>query len=233
MLTDKTAPIGTCDYCLGPIHPDEHYTSKGQPKRYCCRDCRNTANSRNGNEIRTGKVRERVEAGQWVNPRERMTPEQISATQSVASRTGRLREVAEGRWRNPGLTPEARRENSKYQRKRFKKQSERDRIAQQNLARPRPDARTNSQTLDVDSKFVPSNAQCVFVSYDAVSKTITLQFRSAPVLSMSPKHHGEPYSLLPHGQRGRISCVKKLKIPAGRQWRVLSASEGVVNLGQE
>lgn len=58
-----------------------------------------------------------------------MTPEQISATQSVASRTSRLREVAEGRWRNPGLTPEARRKNSRHQRRRFKKQSERDRIA--------------------------------------------------------------------------------------------------------
>ena len=180
MSTEKNAPIGICDHCLGPIHPDEHCTSKGHPRRYCCRDCRNTANSRNSTAIRAEKARERVEAGQWVNPRELMTPEQISAIQSAASRTGRLREIAEGRWRNPALTDEAKRKNRKYQRKRFKKQSERDRIAQQNLARPRPDVRTNSSSLDVHSKFVPPCAGSVL---DMASPALNL--RSNPTSNKS------------------------------------------------
>jgi hypothetical protein len=37
-----------------------------------------------------------------------MTPEQISEVQSRVSRKGRLREVAEGRWRNPALDDQAR-----------------------------------------------------------------------------------------------------------------------------
>lgn len=103
----KTQPIGTCDHCLGPIPADEWYTRRG-PRRYCCIDCRNTANSRNGEPVRHAKMMERVEAGEWVNPRSLMTPEEISAAQSEASRKGRLREVAEGRWRNPALTDAAR-----------------------------------------------------------------------------------------------------------------------------
>jgi hypothetical protein len=103
----KTAPVGICDHCAGPIHPDEWFTRRG-PRRYCCIDCRNTANSRNGNPVRTAKLRESVAAGAWHNPRERMTPEQISAVQSHASRAGRLREVREGRWRNPALDAAAR-----------------------------------------------------------------------------------------------------------------------------
>ncbi len=103
----KVNPIGVCDLCGGPIAPGEWYTRRG-PRRYCSRECRNTANSRAGNPVRTAKLRQRVAAGRWHNPREGMTPEQISAVQSVASRTSRNREVREGRWRNPALADEAR-----------------------------------------------------------------------------------------------------------------------------
>lgn len=42
-----------------------------------------------------------------------MTPEQISEAQSRASRTARLREVSEKRWRNPALDDKARRKLSR------------------------------------------------------------------------------------------------------------------------
>ena len=107
MTTEKTAPIGICDHCGGPIPPDEWYHRRG-PRRYCCIDCRNAANSQNSKAIRSAKTIERIEAGTWFNPRSRMTPEAIHAAQSNASRKGRLREVAEGRWRNPALDDAAR-----------------------------------------------------------------------------------------------------------------------------
>lgn len=103
----KTAPVGICDHCGGKIHPDEHYTRRG-PRRYCSTDCKNTANSRAGAPIRSDKAKERVAAGVWQNPRDLMTPEEISQTQSRASRTARQRELHEGNWRNPALTDEAR-----------------------------------------------------------------------------------------------------------------------------
>jgi hypothetical protein len=106
-MSEKTAPVGTCDHCGGSIHPDEWYTRRG-PRRYCCRDCKNTANSRAGAPIRSDKGKQRVALGTWTNPRDVMTQEQISAVQSQASRKARLREVREGRWRNPALDDAAR-----------------------------------------------------------------------------------------------------------------------------
>lgn len=106
-MSEKTAPIGVCDLCAGVIKADEWFTRRG-PRRYCCVDCKNTANSRAGAPIRSDKAKERIASGQWQNPREKMTPEQISETQSRASRTTRMREVEEGRWRNPALADEAR-----------------------------------------------------------------------------------------------------------------------------
>ncbi len=106
-VSTKTAPIGICDHCGGRIHPDEWYTRRG-PRRYCCTDCKNTANSRSTADVRSAKARQRVAAGTWQNPRDGMTPEQISAQQSEASRKARLREVEEGRWRNPALSDAAR-----------------------------------------------------------------------------------------------------------------------------
>lgn len=101
----KTKPLGTCDHCAGPIKPGEWYTSKGKPRRYCSRDCRNTANSRNGNPIRVAKLRESIRKGTWRNPVEirHPTPEE----QADRARKGRLREVASGKWRNPALDEKA------------------------------------------------------------------------------------------------------------------------------
>lgn len=104
----KTAPLGICDLCGGPIA--NPYTSKGKPRLYCSRDCRNTANSRAGSLERGRKVRERIASGEWVNPATINPPDPAKIGTGV--RRVRLREVAEGRWRNPGLTPEARAKNS-------------------------------------------------------------------------------------------------------------------------
>lgn len=226
MPTEKNAPIGICDHCLGPIHPDEHYTSKGHPRRYCCRDCRNTANSRNSTAIRAEKARERVEAGQWVNPRELMTPEQISAIQSAASRTGRLREIAEGRWRNPGLSPESRAKNSAKQHQRFVDPAQREKIAATNRAKPRPDARTNTASLDIQPHLMP-HAKSVYVLYDANTKTICVEQTQIVVDTTAPKRAGNPYAIISQSNKLRISCVQKLKIPAGI-WRCIDNTSNVL-----
>ncbi len=109
-VTEKRLPIGICDHCAGPIPPGQWFHRRG-PRLYCSLDCRNTANSRAGNQVRSEKAIARVKAGQWVNPMANLTSEQMSAIESDVARKGRLREVAEGRWRNPGLTPEAREKN--------------------------------------------------------------------------------------------------------------------------
>lgn len=106
----KTQPLGICDHCLGPIPPGQWRTRRG-PRLYCSIDCRNTANSRAGAEERGRKARARVQAGAWQNPAKLHPPD--PANLSAGARRLRLREVAEGRWRNPGLTPEAREINSR------------------------------------------------------------------------------------------------------------------------
>lgn len=106
-MGDKVQPLGICDYCGGPINQD-WYTSHGKPRRYCSVDCRNAGNSRAGAPIRSTKAKQRIAEGRWVNPRTQMTPEQTHAAASRTARTIRLREVREGRWRNPALSPEAR-----------------------------------------------------------------------------------------------------------------------------
>lgn len=110
MSTPKTAQIGICDLCGGSIPRRDWYTSHGKPRRYCSVDCRNTANSRAGNPVRTAKLRRAVADGRWRNPMRIRPP--TGAEQAARARNGRLREVAENRWRNPGLTPEARAINS-------------------------------------------------------------------------------------------------------------------------
>lgn len=104
-MPDKTQPIGTCDHCLGPIPPGQWRTRRG-PRLYCSLECRNTANSRAGNPVRVQKLRQAVQTGTWQNPAKLRPP--TPEEQSARSRKGRLREVAEGRWRNPALTPAAR-----------------------------------------------------------------------------------------------------------------------------
>lgn len=92
----KTAPLGICDLCGSPI--DDPYTSKGKPRRYCSRDCRNTGNSRAGNPERIRKQRERiargVPKGVPVNPATINPPDKAKIGASV--RLVRQREVEEG-----------------------------------------------------------------------------------------------------------------------------------------
>ena len=102
----KRQPLGICDHCLGPIPPRQWYTSRGRPRLYCSVECRNTANSRAGAPIRSGKLLERIARGEWQNPAELRTP--TSDEQAYRARKGRRREVAEGRWRNPALSDAAR-----------------------------------------------------------------------------------------------------------------------------
>jgi len=101
----KTEPVGICDLCKGSIPPSEWYTRRG-PRLYCSIDCRNTANSRAGNLVRTAKVLKRVEAGTWKNPAQLRPP--TPEEQGERARKGRLREVEARTWRNPALTDQAR-----------------------------------------------------------------------------------------------------------------------------
>ncbi len=121
-MDEKTAPLGICDLCGEEIHL-ALYTSKRKPRRYCSRECRNTANSRAGSPARSRKAKERVQAGQWQNPsplvREDATPEELEAWRKKVARgvsIARQREVREGRWRNPALDEEARRKLSRPRR---------------------------------------------------------------------------------------------------------------------
>src|SRR6266540_5892006 len=94
-MADKQKPIGVCDHCEGPIPRGEWYTCKGTPRLHCSFECKQTANSRKGNSTRVSKLVKRVAAGLWKNPRDGLDSETIKQLQSVASRKGRLREVAE------------------------------------------------------------------------------------------------------------------------------------------
>jgi hypothetical protein len=107
----KSQPIGICDLCRGIIPPEDWYTSKGKPRMYCSIDCKNTANSRAGAPIRREKTLLRIARGEWQNPAELRPP--TSDEQSYRARKGRKREVAEGRWRNPALSADARRKLSR------------------------------------------------------------------------------------------------------------------------
>jgi hypothetical protein len=112
-MTEKEKPLGICDFCGGPIPKGEWYTSKGKPRLYCSLECKQTANSRNGNPVRIAKLIQRVAAGLWKNPREGLDSETTRRLNSIAAKKGRLREVAEGRWRNPALSEEARQKLSR------------------------------------------------------------------------------------------------------------------------
>ncbi len=113
MRPEKRAPLGICDLCTGRIPLGEWYTSKGRERLHCSTSCKATANSRAGAPIRSRKALQRVQAGEWVNPRSLMSTEEISRVQTRASRTARRREVAEGHWRNPALDPQAKRKLSR------------------------------------------------------------------------------------------------------------------------
>lgn len=106
---EKIAAIGICDFCGKNIPTGEWWTSKGRPRLHCCIECRQAANSRKM-ENRSEWMRSRIEDGEWVNPATINRPS--SEVISKNSRAARLREVEEGRWRNPGQTSEAREKNS-------------------------------------------------------------------------------------------------------------------------
>lgn len=109
-MSTKLKPIGICDHCLGPIAPEQWYTSKRKPRQFCCRQCRNTAIARRyAAPVNRERMLAQVADGSWVNPQP--TPP-TPAEQARRARLGRMREVAAGTWRNPGLTPEARAINS-------------------------------------------------------------------------------------------------------------------------
>lgn len=110
-MPDKRAPIGICDQCGGAIPAAEHYTSKGRPRLYCSRDCRNTANSRAGAPVRARKARQRVARGEWRNPAKLHPPDPTNVAAGVSR--ARKSEVRAGRWRNPALTDAARRKLSR------------------------------------------------------------------------------------------------------------------------
>jgi hypothetical protein len=106
-VVNKVEPLGICDHCLGTIPADMGwYTSKGKPRLYCGRDCRNAANSQAGAVARSRKAKERVQRGEWQNPHHLNppTPEEQGRRASL----GRKREVEAGTWRNPADSPEAR-----------------------------------------------------------------------------------------------------------------------------
>ena len=107
----KQQPLGICDFCLGAIPEGQWYTSKASPRLHCSITCKNVANSRSGSATRRVKLVERMAHGEWQNPAALHPP--TRAEQAERARKGRLREVQEGRWRNPGLTPEAREINSR------------------------------------------------------------------------------------------------------------------------
>ena len=110
-MADKTQPLGVCDYCLGLIPENRWYTSKGKPRLYCCRQCRNAGNSRVGEPVRYQKMMQNIENGTWRNPAAIRPP--TSAEQADRARKGRLREVAAGTWRNPALSDSARKKLSR------------------------------------------------------------------------------------------------------------------------
>lgn len=107
-MTAKRAPVGICDLCGGSIPRGEWYTTKDRARLHCSTTCKATANSRAGASIRSRRAKQRVARGEWYNPRSQMTSDEISRVQSKASRTARLREVRENRWRNPALDDAAR-----------------------------------------------------------------------------------------------------------------------------
>ena len=119
-MPEKKAPLGICDLCNEPFPTGVSvYTTKGQPRLYCSHTCRNTANSRAGAPIRSEKTRERIQRGEWRNPAESFTDEELY---EYARRGGRVRArqhreaLAEGTWQNPANAPGAREKLSRPRR---------------------------------------------------------------------------------------------------------------------
>lgn len=119
-MPEKKAPLGICDLCNEPFPSGVSvHTTKGQPRLFCSHTCRNTANSRAGAPIRSEKTRERIQRGEWRNPAESFTDEELY---EYARRGGRVRArqhreaLAEGTWQNPANAPGAREKLSRPRR---------------------------------------------------------------------------------------------------------------------
>ncbi len=107
-MAEKIQKLGICDTCLGRIKKRDWYTKKGFPRLHCSLECRQADNSRRGNPARVEKIRQHIADGTWVNPADGLSSERRSELNAKSARAGRLREVKEGRWRNPALSPAAR-----------------------------------------------------------------------------------------------------------------------------
>lgn len=109
--TKRTWPY--CELCGRPVDAGGlgRYTSKGKRRRFCSRDCRNTANSRAGAPIRSEKALGRVASGEWQNPAEVMTRDQLrkAARLGGGARAKQHRAALEaGTWQSPADAPGAR-----------------------------------------------------------------------------------------------------------------------------
>jgi len=107
----KEQPIGICDYCLEYIMAEDWYTSKGKPRQHCCRDCRNTANSQAGAQIRSTKTLARIAAGEWINPATLHPPDPVNV--GIGVRRSILGRIRQGVWTNPALSQAARKKLSR------------------------------------------------------------------------------------------------------------------------
>lgn len=169
-MADKTQAVGICDLCLGPIQPDNHYTRRG-PRLHCSRECRNTANSRTGAPVRAEMARERVRDGTWYDPRSELTPERRHEIDSTNSRNNRLREIDAGRWRNPGLTSEARAANAEATRRRW--QENRDAMMSEIRRRPIVDLRISKKRWMLHADLWPAGANVAEIAIDGDRILIT------------------------------------------------------------
>lgn len=204
-MSSKIAPLGVCDHCGNPIPRDEWYTSKGQPRRFCSLECKQTANSRAGNPERVRKLNQRIKSGTWRNPRSVMTPDQIHEVQSRASRKARLKEIEEGRWINPALSESARKVNAlKNRLKAFFNHV---------------DAQTSSSSIIIAAHVMPAWAKSARVQYTyGKLRIVPLPTRPRGNPSQTPY---QAYALWFDDNRVRISSprlIREIGVPRGK-WR--------------
>lgn len=195
-MSTKTQPTGICDLCGGPIPVSEWYTSKGKPRLYCSFECKQTANSRAGAEERSRKTKRRVAEGTWVNPRSLMTPEQIHAAQSRASRKARLGEIGRGAWRNPALSDDARAKISAQ-------------VQSRAFFRRGVDVQTSPSSIIIRAALLPPGAHRAHVVFVAGRLFIT------------PASGAHTRAIWFYEERARITCpalIRELGIPTA-EWK--------------
>ncbi len=192
----KTQPLGICDLCGGPIPAGEWYTSKGRPRLHCSLECKQAANSRVGAEERSKKAKRRVAGGTWFNPRSHMTPEQIHAVQSRASRKARLGEIERGKWRNPALSDDARAKISAQ-------------VQSRAFFRRGVDMQTSPSSIIIRAALLPPGAHRARVIF------------AAGRLFITPASGSHTRAIWFYEERARITCpalIKEMGIPAS-EWK--------------